>query len=908
ARESMCHVDSRSFEAVLGPKIKGTLTLDEALETEDPDFVCYFSSSSAILGDFGAGSYAIGNRFQAAYASHADGRIRARGGHARVLAIEWPLWAEGGMGLADERATRIYLHSTGQQALREKQGCETFEQLLAEPPAQQLVMVGAPARVHRILGFLPKPAPVSGADQPSETSGKRSDSAAIPATEDSPDTGSFESQTIAFLKRVFAAALGLPAARLEAGAKLEKYGVDSIAATHVTAELEKTFGSLPKTLMFEYQSIDALAHYFTESHRDALASALMMGSRASAARRAAIGGGVAAVATSSADKTRHRSRLTHLASDAPRHSQRLNGPSDIAIIGLSCHYPQSRDVRQFWENLKEGRDCISKIPPTRWDHHSKSSSHGEKAGERVIDWGGFLPDFDSFDHRFFGIKDDELPSVDCQEKLFLEAVWHLLEHAGYTPHLIQARHRGNVGVYVGASAFVQSGFSTGMLAGRIGGFLGLNGPTLVVDSYSASATTALHLACQALAAEDCEAAIVGGVHVLSPELFYSFGRWQQGMEPDCRGFSSGGGAVLSEGVGAVLLKPLAAAVRDEDTIWAVIKATALSGAGDMANVPPEPARLAGVINKSLARADVHPRSIGYVEPMVMGIPAVDYCEFIAFTRVFREQTTDRGFCAMGTVESNIGHSIAACGMAQLIKVVLQMRHRHLVPTIKADPVNAQLEFSDSPFYLQRTLSEWREDRNGSNRKALYTSRGRSGTLAAVVLEEFSSEPHARARRNEPDGDRRLFLVSAHTPAHLRQVVRGLRDHVREHPHEDLRDLSHTLIMRREPMRFRLAAWVRTAEELISRLEEYLDADIAATMRGTSEGLCVGDAESTASGIQGLLDASEESRLLEAYLGERNLQKLAAFWVRGSDIRAVDGADQAFSGRLMQLPAYPFRTH
>nr|ADN68484.1 SorI [Sorangium cellulosum] len=901
----MGKVSLRDFEKTLAPKIDGTLALDAALDGETPDFICYFSSMSAIVGDWGAGSYALGNRFQIAHAVHRSERARSRHDRTKVVALAWPVWAQSGMGMANADATDVYLEYTGQRALEPERGLELFEQLLSEPPTQQLVIYGAPSRWQRRLGLTESKAP-AGAERASPAEAARAQESR-PAERTS-DATTLKAQTVRYLKQLVASTTELPAARIDADARLEAYGVDSVMSVRMTGELEKAFGSLSKTLLFEYQSLAALADYFLEHHRGALTAVLSSASQPAAAGRSETPNAVtpAAVVRNPARTSRWPLRPAR-SSRAEEAARPAAAALDIAIIGLSGRYARADDVHEFWENLKAGRDGITTIPPERWDHRSHAASM-ELPAEAVLDRGGFMSGLDSFDHEFFHFKDDEVDGLDPQEKLFLEAVWHLLEHAGYTSHHIKTRHHGDIGVYAGASAFVHAGFMTGMVAGRAAGFLHLSGPTVVVDSHSASSTTALHLACQALVNGDCELAIAGGVHVHSPQLFYAFARWQQGMEPERRGFSDAGGVIMSEGVGAALLKPLHAAVRDGDPIIAVIKGTALTSAGDMANLPPEPTRLADVIRKCLKKAGVDARTVGCAEAMAMGIPTGDYCEFAGFSKAFREQTKDSGFCAMGTVESNIGHSIAACGIAQLTKVALQIHHAQLVPTIKAEPLNPQIDLDDSPFYLQRSLSEWQTPAgHDGKRRGVFASRGRSGTLAAVVLEEPPADVRGQGSGGPPDGVERLVLLSAHTVKHLHRMAWNLRRHVAADPHLSLADLSYTTALRREPLRFRLAILASTKDELVSRLGEYLDARAPARPASALQGkVFFADALSGDSSIHSLLEPAEEKRLLETCLAERNWPKLAAFWIRGSDLRAIEGVDRAFGGRFIQIPLYPFR--
>jgi 3-oxoacyl-(acyl-carrier-protein) synthase/acyl carrier protein len=855
--------DLAEFEQVLDPKVRGSLILDRVLRREQVDFICYFSSSAAVLGDHGACAYAVGNRFQLAYARYAapgDGEAD----RTHRLAVCWPLWREGGMRVGDEQQTRSYLQGSGQTELETSEGLAVLECLLQERCRHQLVFTGYANRVRRMLGL------EATANAPNAVAILTSDADLLKGT-------------IELLRGLLSILLQIPRERIEEEASFERYGMDSVLAVQMVGELQKIFGPLPETVMFEYQNIRMLASYFMEQHGEALRSHL-----------------------APQQSVRSATEQPRLHPSPPQRARTLERVSDldrfdIAVIGLGGRYPQANDVDSFWENLKAGKDCIIEVPAQRWDHARYYDPEKGKVGKSCSRWGGFIQGVNTFDHAFFDISAAEALYMDPQERVFLEVVWHLFENAGYTQRRVQSLHQGEVGVYVGARAFVPSGAAIGYVASRVSRFLGLHGPSLVVDTYSASSMTAVHLACQALARGECQMAIAGGASILDIELFLAMGT-ALSTQQNRRSFSVGDGATVSDGVGAVLLKPLHTAVRDSDRILAVIKSTALNNnGGPTEKFPCDPVKVAGVIRTALERAQVHPRTVSCVETTGTGIPAGDYCEVSAYTRVFRERTQDAGFCALGSVKSNIGHCNAASGLSQLTKVVLQLHTGYLVPSIKTDPVNPALDLANSPFHLQNALQPWKRPSFPDSpvaeipRRAVITSQGIDGTNVCVVLEEYRSAQEVDGGATGPLDRDELILLSARTREQLRLIAAALEELIGRTPTLALCDIAYTLSRGREAMQWRFATVARTTAELRSRLAGYVAGEAMASDS------YMGEVSSGEQPIRALLGEEEESRLLGIAVAECDLRKLARLWVGGSDVQAL----YAGRGHVVSLPCYPF---
>ncbi|GGR27194.1 SDR family NAD(P)-dependent oxidoreductase [Streptomyces netropsis] len=456
----------------------------------------------------------------------------------------------------------------------------------------------------------------------------------------------------------------------------------------------------------------------------------------------------------------------------------------IAIVGISGRYPMARSVDEFWANLRDGRDCITEVPADRWDHDAIHTDAKGVPGRSYGRWGGFVDGIDEFDAAFFHISPNEAAVLDPQERLFLQEAWHAFEEAGHAPSAWRGRA---VGVFVGVMynqyqlhgvraepGFVPSSFSAST-ANRVSFFLDLKGPSIALDTMCSSSLTALHLAVEAIRRGECEAALAGGVNLHVHPNKYLLLSQSSFLSTDgrCRAFGEGGdGYVPGEGVGVVLLRPLADALRDGDHVHAVIRGTVLNHGGHTGGFSvPDPASQAALVGKSLARAGVDPADLGYLEAHGTGTSLGDPIEIAALERAFDGAGAGRGPWPIGSVKSNIGHLESAAGIAALTKVVLQMRHGELVPSLHAEPLNPGVYWAGSRFRVQRVTEHW-TPRDGAPRTAAISSFGAGGANAHVVLTEQPA-PDAAPETARP----RLFVLSAKDATRLDETVAALLAHL-----------------------------------------------------------------------------------------------------------------------------------
>ena len=621
------------------------------------------------------------------------------------------------------------------------------------------------------------------------------------------------------------------------------------------------------------------------------------------------------------------------------------------MIGLAGRYPKASTLDEFWENLRTGRDCITEVPPERWDHGHYFDPEKNTPGKAYSKWGGFLDGVDRFDPLFFNIPPRDAEIMDPQERLFLECTWHLLENAGHTRELLRSRYQSRVGVYVGAMSQQYHAFDADLIreaaialssyysiANRVSYFCDFQGPSMAIDTACSSALVAIHMACESLLKGECRLAIAGGVNLsIHPKKYLALSLAHiAGSHANSRSFADGDGYIPAEGVGAVLLKPLAQAVQDGDSILAVIKSSAINHSGHTHGYSvPNPNAQAQLISDNFRKAGIDPRTISYVESAANGSALGDPLEINALTKAFREFTRDRSFCAIGSVKSNIGHAEAASGMSQLTKVILQLQHGLLVPSIKAEPLNPNLSFDDSPFYLQRELSEWRRpvvDGVGEcPRRATVSSIGAGGSNAHLIVEEYVGEGgEPRSLNGQPSASRhtvgvvpglgdpglattadslQIVVLSAKSMDRLRAVAEQMLGFVQQHPECAMADLAYTLQMGREAMSNRLAMVVHSRDELVRGLEEFLQivgegTNLKPGALALSLPMFIGDLEGDGAEIRSLLAGKAGEAIVQVFLAEHNLEKLALHWTQGGDI-PWDSLHAGKTVRQVQLPNYPF---
>ena len=789
------------FQSVTHPKISGTIILDEILSNENLDFVAYFSSCAAQLGDFGSCDYSIANRFQTAYARYRN-ILRDRGqrmGH--TIAINWAVWRQGRMGESQSHQTQFYLQTTGQRALESNEALTVFKQLLGQNNPQHIVLAGKPERLKKLFDSAIN----------KNTKSQKQDCGFL-----APENTliSIEEQLQYDLVQIVSALIGLDPRKVRQHDSLGDYGFDSISLGQLADKLSNYFGiKVTPALFFECSTLKLLAQHYLTQHCTAIQQFYLK----------------------TPDLVLGKCKSEQILNPIPSNQvnaddlklavhSNLNEP--IAIIGMSGRFPQARTIDEMWQILAEAQDAVRKVPPERYDW---SNINGNPLLNKIgpsDTWMGCMPGVDEFDPLFFEISPSEAELMDPRQRHLLQESWNALEDAGYGPNQI-ANHR--VGVFVGVEegdyALVTSGGDltgnhSAILASRLAYFLDFRGPVMAINTACSSGLVAAHQACLSLRNGECDSALVAGVSLqLTP--FGHIAMKQAGMlSPDgkCSAFDKkANGMVPGEAAVVLLLKRFSQAQMDGDVIHGIIRASGVNYDGKTNGItaPSGVAQyelLADIYNKS----GIDPSTIEYIVAHGTGTKIGDPVEVNALNRAFRETTKQRGTCALTSTKSNFGHTFAASGLVGAVCLIQSFQHELIPASLHCNEESDYIDWNESPFFVNKVTKPW-PTRVGKKRSGAVSSFGMSGTNAHMVFEEYAI-PNQTHVVSAPFY---LLLLSAKTIEALNKRIDMMVHWFRKSDNREksLVRVSFTLLECRHHFSFRVAVVVRNIEEAIQSLEK-----------------------------------------------------------------------------------------
>jgi acyl transferase domain-containing protein/surfactin synthase thioesterase subunit/acyl carrier protein len=668
---------------------------------------------------------------------------------------------------------------------------------------------------------------------------------------------------------------GISPDRLDPHGDFESLGLDSVMIMKLNQRVSAWTGETDATLFYKYKTLSELTGYLDA--RPSLALPSSPPAPADAAKP---------VST----------------------SEPLIDDNSIAIIGMSGRYPQSDTLEAFWQNLRDGVDCVTEIPLERFDYRSIFTPGVKGRTDSIYcKWGGFLGDISQFDAAFFNVSATDAAFMDPQERLFLEMAWTCLESAGYLSPRWQAKPR-DFGVFAGVSVnnyqlvgadalkgrapFYPAGSQTFSVANRVSFFFNLTGPSLTVDTACSSSLYALHLACESLRRGETRAALAGGVNLtMHPSKYLTLcASGFAASDGRCRAFAAGGdGYVPSEGVGVMLLKRYADALKDGDQVLALIKGTGVSHDGKTQGFTvPNPVSQTQAINAALARAGVPRDTINYIEAHGTGTALGDPIEIQGLIDAYVTDSDAPVSRALGSVKASIGHGEASAGIAQLTKTVLQLQHGMLVPSLMHGPLNSDIPFARAGFHIPDRAMPWpviERDGVALPRRAAISSFGAGGVNVHMILEQA---PEAITSAAAPDSPC-VLMLSAQAKTPLQEQARRLLaflDNPTNNQHA-LNDIAFTLSQHRAALRFRLALVVSDREQARTRLRAWLEQADGVTVSGVYQG-----------------DSLDRAANAAATSAADDLDGQARAWVAGAPLQS---SERAASGRCVPLPVYPFQT-
>lgn len=515
--------------------------------------------------------------------------------------------------------------------------------------------------------------------------------------------------------------------------------------------------------------------------------------------------------------------------------QRKPQDEGIAIIGLAGRFPKSPTIEAYWENLCQGRELISFF--TDEELANAGVSPDLLRNPDYIKASPVLEDYDKFDAEFFKFSSRVAMAMDPQQRVLLECAWETFERAGYavgdTPK--------NVGVFTGSGSSVSSYLlefvksfpeiqgDTGILdhlgndkdfvSTRISYKLNLTGPSINVQTACSTSLVAVHLACQSLLNGECEMALAGAISVRIPQIA-GYMRHKGGIHSQdghcCTFDANSTGVLFGSGGGLVLLKPLKNALQDGDTIYAVIKGTAINndGGNKVGYSASSAIGEEACMVEAFKKAKLSPETVHYVETHGTGTVMGDPIEITALTQAFRKFTDKKQFCVVGSVKANIGHLDSAAGIAGLIKTVLVLYNGKIPPSINITTLNPKINFKDSPFYVCTQLEPW--GKMNTPRRAAVNALGMGGTNAFVVLE---SPPHVEKPSTGATKPYYLIGISAINEKALDRKIVDLQAWLDKQDAIALADVAYTLNAARSHFNHRYAVIVTSLDEFKAALQK-----------------------------------------------------------------------------------------
>jgi acyl transferase domain-containing protein/acyl carrier protein len=509
----------------------------------------------------------------------------------------------------------------------------------------------------------------------------------------------------------------------------------------------------------------------------------------------------------------------------------------IAIVGIGCRFPGGvSGPDDFWAALREGMDAIGEIPSDRMDVAKYYDPRPATPGKMMTHWGGFLDQVDLFDASFFGISPREADRLDPQQRLLLEVAWEALEDAGQPQERLSGSDAGVfIGMWLndyesrmfadpaGVDFYMTTGSGRYSASGRLSYVFGLQGPSLTIDTACSSSLVAVHLACRSLWSGECSLALAGGANViLQPQISIAYSQSKM-MAPDGRckfGDAGANGYVRSEGAGIVVLKPLSAALRDGDPIYALIQGSAVNNDGRSSGYMATPARIGQeeLLRRAYRDAGVSPGSVGYVEAHGTGTSAGDPVEIGALGSVLSEGRSQGNVCQVGSVKTNFGHTEGAAGVAGLIKTALILKHGKIPASLHLKELNPTIPWEKLPLAIPRELRDW--PKASAPLIAGVSAFGIAGTNAHVVLTEAPPKESAEAAA-QGSALGHVLPLSAASQEGLAALARAYISALEKEGAPSFSDICYTASLRRSHLEHRLALVAANRSEAVEALKAFL---------------------------------------------------------------------------------------
>ncbi|EJV87815.1 condensation domain-containing protein [Bacillus cereus] len=510
--------------------------------------------------------------------------------------------------------------------------------------------------------------------------------------------------------------------------------------------------------------------------------------------------------------------------------EKKNYANDIAIVGMAFKLPKADGIEEFWNNIRDGVDCITNISEERKnDVQNYFKYMGNNSDLKYCEM-AYLDEIDKFDYKFFNLSPKEADLMDPNQRMFLEVAWQAIEDSGYGGNKLTG---SRTGVYVGYSNPVigsymdviknvkpslvtmgMIGNMPSMLPSRIGYFKDFRGPSSYVDTACSSSLVAIHNACQGIRNGDCDIAIAGSSELV---IFPVENEQKMGIESNdnrTKAFDDDSdGTGVGEGVIALILKPLNKALQDKDNVYGIIKGTAINQDGNSIGITaPNSVAQEDVIIQSWKDAGIDPETISYIEAHGTATNLGDPIEIDGITRAFKKFTDKKQFCAISALKSNIGHLGAAAGIAGVVKAILSIKNSEIPPIVHLKMPNRKIDFESSPVYVNDILRKW--DTQNVPKRCGVSSFGLSGTNCHLILEEAPRNEEIEKKEN--DYTYEVLTISAKSESAFKQLINKYIDMINE-KNINLKDVCYTANTGRGHYKYRLAIIVKNKKDLLECL-------------------------------------------------------------------------------------------
>lgn len=794
--------NQEDIDSVIEPKIDGTINIDLATLDIKLDFFILYSSMAGVFGNIGQIDYSFGNSFLNAFACYRQNLVEEGKREGNTLAISWPLWKDGGMQI-DENKLKYINKTYGIETLPSREGLDALYFALGSCKPNMTILYGDKESIRN--------------NMPIKENNKLDN---IVENKTQNNREKIKNDLIGILSNI----LKISEKEIDLDMEFSDFGFDSISFTQISDEINNLYGlDVTPALFFKYYVIDEFLQYLYECNIEILEPENLEDNLEEYFDEVAI---------------------------ESKEEKSLDINNDVAIIGLSCKFPKAKDADEFWNLLKNGEDCITEIPKERWDWKEFYGNYKEEDKTNII-WGGFIDGIDEFDPEFFGISPKEAELMDPQQRLLMTYVWKALEDAGYSNEkiagtdtsLIIATGSSNYNKFIYENHLSTTFYGTTGMVPSVGPnkmsyFLNIHGISEPVETACSSSLVAIHKGVEEIRNKNSSMAIVGGINTLvTPDLFISFSKAGM-LAPDgkCKTFSSeANGYVRSEGIGMLVLKDLKQAQNDGDNIYAVIKGTSVNHGGKANSfTSPNPKAQADLIERTIRKSGIDPRTIGYIEAHGTGTKIGDPIEIngltMAFDSLYKELEIDDknyNYCGLGAVKTNMGHSELAAGMAGVIKVILQMKNKSLASTLHCTEVNPYIKLKETPFYIVNETKHWDRftDNDGIEipRRAGVSSFGFGGVNGHVILEEYETNQKPLLLK---ENERVLIVLSAKSRKVLGEQLLNLLTAINDNKYKDsdLINMSYTLQCGRTEMNIKMGFIVNSISQFKDKLEDLLNND------------------------------------------------------------------------------------